>query len=222
MTINRKITPDTEKQRSYARKIGNLWFTCGKSKVKQAKTLTEQDLQRVMSYIESRPHASRNRAMLMTTYYAGMRVGEVATLRYMDIVDVDKTIRCEIILRPEQTKGSESRTVFISEKLRKELADYVSATNFKDPYDKFFYTQKKYGQGFTPNTLTQHFHYLYRNAGIRGASSHSGRRSFITNLASKGISVRVLASLAGHKSIATTQRYIDVNDDMKRKAVELM
>jgi integrase len=43
-----------------------------------------------------------------------------------------------------------------------------------------------------------------------------------TNLASKGIGVRVLASLAGHRSIAVTQKYIDVNDDMKRNAVELI
>ena len=57
---------------------------------------------------------------------------------------------------------------------------------------------------------------------INGASSHSGRRSFITNLAGKGIGVRVLASLAGHKSIMVTQQYIDVNDDMKRNAVELV
>lgn len=222
MTINRQKTPDTKNQRSYASQIANLWSTCGKSKVKQAKTLTEQDIERVLAYIEPHQHAARNRAMLMMTYYSGMRVSEVASLRYLDIVDTDKTIRSEIILLPEQTKGSESRTVFISEKLRKELAEYLRVTQFKDPHDKFFYTQKKYGKGFTPNTLTQHFHYLYRHAGVRGASSHSGRRSFITNLASKGISVRVLASLAGHKSIATTQRYIDVNDDMKRKAVELM
>ena len=47
------------------------------------------------------------------------------------------------------------------------------------------------------------------------------RRSFITNLATKGIGVRVLASLAGHRSIAVTQKYIDVNDDMMRNAVEL-
>jgi integrase/recombinase XerD len=48
------------------------------------------------------------------------------------------------------------------------------------------------------------------------------RRSFITNLANKGIGVRILASLAGHRSIAVTQKYIDVNDDMKRRAVELI
>ena len=47
------------------------------------------------------------------------------------------------------------------------------------------------------------------------------RRSFITNLATNGIGVRVLASLAGHRSIAVTQKYIDVNDDMKRNALEL-
>jgi integrase/recombinase XerD len=68
----------------------------------------------------------------------------------------------------------------------------------------------------------QHFFWLYRDAGIAGASSHSGRRNFITTLANKGISVRVLASLAGHRSIAVTQKYIDVNDDMKRNAVELL
>jgi integrase/recombinase XerD len=70
--------------------------------------------------------------------------------------------------------------------------------------------------------MTQHFHYLYRNAGIAGASSHSGRKTFITSLAAQGISVFVLASLAGHRSISTTQRYVSVNDDMKRRAVELV
>jgi len=55
-----------------------------------------------------------------------------------------------------------------------------------------------------------------------GATSHSGRRTFITRLANKGVGVRLLASLAGHRSITTTQRYIDVNDDMARAAVELI
>ena len=70
--------------------------------------------------------------------------------------------------------------------------------------------------------MTQHFHYLYKRVGISGGSSHSGRRTFITTLANKGVSVRLLASLVRHSNIATTQRYIDVNDDMKRRAVELI
>jgi integrase/recombinase XerD len=62
---------------------------------------------------------------------------------------------------------------------------------------------------------------LYDDAGISDATSHSGRRTFITNLAAKGIGVRVLAELSAHSSIATTQRYIDVNDEQLRAAVEL-
>jgi integrase/recombinase XerD len=71
------------------------------------------------------------------------------------------------------------------------------------------------------NTLTQHFFWLYRKAGIQ-TSSHAGRKTFLTSLASQGVSVFVLASLAGHRSIATTQKYVTVNDDMKRRAVELV
>jgi integrase len=95
MTINRHIASATPIHKSYARQMGNLWSSCGKSKTKHAKTLTEQDIQRVLTYIESRAHAARNRAMLMMTYYSGMRVGEVAGLRYVDIVDADRNIRSE-------------------------------------------------------------------------------------------------------------------------------
>jgi len=63
---------------------------------------------------------------------------------------------------------------------------------------------------------------MYQRAGIKGASSHSGRKTFLTSLATQGVSVFVLAALAGHRSIATTQRYITVNDDVKRRAVELV
>jgi integrase/recombinase XerD len=83
-----------------------------------------------------------------------------------------------------------------------------------------FRTQKR--DSFDANTLCQFFHHLYKQAGIDGASSHSGRRTFITTLANKGVGVRVLMSLAGHRNISTTQAYIDINDGMKRKAVELI
>jgi len=70
--------------------------------------------------------------------------------------------------------------------------------------------------------MCQYFHYLYKECGIEGASSHSGRRGFITSLASKGVSVRVLQELAGHRSLAVTQRYIEVNHQLMRNAVELI
>jgi integrase/recombinase XerD len=209
------------KQRKYAFCLAKHWL--GKCTMpRQAKTLTQQELRRVLDYIATRPHALRNRTMLLATHYSGMRCGEIANLRYVDVVGADGQLRDEIRLDAEQTKGRHGRTVFVNGKLKKELEAYLLEHPQTNPEHRLFYTQKRPGQGFTPNTLAQHFHYIYKRAGIEGASSHSGRRTFITNLAAKGVGVRVLMSLAGHRNITTTQAYIDVNDDMKRRAVELV
>ena len=189
---------------------------------KQAKTLTPQELRRVLDYIATRKHAARNRALITITHFAGLRVSEAAKLLYGDVIGSDGKVRGEIKLRAEQTKGNEARTVFISEKLRKELATYVKTLGQYDPEHALFFTQQKRGVGFSPNTLAQFFHYVYKRAGIEGASSHSGRRFFITQMSSKGVSARAIMALSGHKNLSTTQKYIDVNDNMLRKAVELV
>ena len=186
----------------------------------QAKTLTQAEIDKVLTYIATRSFAQRNRVMLYVSFYSGMRVGEIASLKVGDVMNADGTIKHEVRLTAEQTKGRHPRTVFIGEKLRTELQRYMDARRVTDLEQALFITAGH--RAFTANVLTQHFFWLYRKAGIDGASSHSGRRSFITNLASKGVGVRVLASLAGHRSIAVTQAYIDVNDDMKRNAVELV
>jgi integrase/recombinase XerD len=209
------------KQRKHTVAIAKLWLG-KKTMAKQAKTLTQQELRRVLDYISTRKHAPRNKAIVMTTFLSGMRVGELASLRYCDVVDDSGNIRKEIRLTAEQTKGNEARVVFFNERLRKELSSYIKAYRPMDITRKLFYSQKEASDGFSANTLTQFFHYLYQRSGVSGASSHSGRRTFITTLANKGISVRLLASLAGHKNISTTQCYIDVNDEMKREAVELV
>lgn len=186
----------------------------------QAKTLTERELRRVFDYTALTRHAVRNRTMVALTFYAGLRISEVAALKYSDVVAADSTIKTEIFLAADQVKAGHARTVFVSDKLRKELATYAATLKRIDQDQlPFFRTQKR--QGFSANTLCQHFFWMYKRAGIAGASSHSGRRTFITTLASKGVGVRVLAALAGHRSIQTTMRYIDCSDDMKRAAVQL-
>ncbi|MDC1526946.1 site-specific integrase [Planktomarina temperata] len=119
-----------------------------------------------------------------------------------------------------QTKGAKTRTVWINAKLRRQLELYGSTLRFTDASRALFQSQK--GGAFSANTMTQLFLNIYHAAGFENASSHSGRRTFITELASKGVSVRVLAELAGHSSIQTTQRYIDVNPQQMSAAVELL
>jgi len=96
----------------------------------------------------------------------------------------------------------------------------VAAHKQKHKAQRLFYTQRS--EGFTANTLTHIINGIYSQAGIANASSHSGRRSGLTTLADKGVSVRVLMALAGHSQIATTQRYIDLRPSVVRAAVELI
>lgn len=186
----------------------------------QAKTFTAEEFATVLAYVATRRHALRNRLLILMSFWTGMRVGEIASLSINDVVDVRGKVKAEIRLDASQTKGKHTRTVFMPMKLRDELQTYIDLRNLHEKSLPLFMTAG--GKAFSANVLTQHFFWLYRKAGIDDASSHSGRRTFITNLASKGIGVRVLAGLAGHRSIAVTQRYIDVNDDMKRNAVELV
>ncbi len=186
----------------------------------QAKTLTARELKQVLGFVAQQRHAVRNRAMLLCLHLAGMRVGEVAALKRGDVVLENGTIAEEVRLTAEQTKGRHPRTVYLPERLRKELAVYAATRTSTSPTMPFFYTQKR--AGFSANTLCQYFFFLYRTSGILGASSHSGRRSFLTNLSEQGVAARVLQALAGHRSLATTQKYIDVNPAMLRRAVELV
>ena len=186
----------------------------------QAKTLNPKELRRVLDYTATRKHAARNRLMILCTHWGCMRVGEVAALLKGDVLNSDGTVKDEIRLTAEQTKGRHARTVFVNERLRREIAAYLRTIPRRANTDHLFATQKR--SAFSANTACQTLNAIYERAGIAGASSHSCRRSFITTLASKGVGVRVLAALAGHRSIATTQCYIDVNDDMKRAAVELV
>jgi len=186
----------------------------------QAKTLSQVELDQVLNYVSTKKYALRDRAIILTSFLGGLRVAEIASLTMGDVVNPDGSIKNEIRLSAAQTKGKYPRTVFVSQRLQVELANYLTTRHIKDVDIPFFHTDHRLR--FSPNGLCVWFHQLYKNVGISGGSSHSGRRFFITTLANKGIGVRILASLAGHRSIAVTQRYIDVNDEQKRQAVELI
>ncbi|WP_292440947.1 site-specific integrase [Methylophaga sp.] len=206
------------------------WFR-RKNKMSQARVLSEKELNLLLLFINTRKYSARDRAMVLMTHLAGMRVKEVAGTRIIDVLANDGTVKNEIVLKPSQTKGKYARTIVLSSRLQKELRQYllsrftpkelIAVPYCKDEYNKpLFKTQKS--NGFSANTLCYHFHMLYKAAGLEGASSHSGRRHFLTKLSGKGVALRTMMELAGHRQAQTTMRYIDVTDDMKRAAVELI
>ncbi len=87
----------------------------------QAKTLTAADIEQLLNYINTRKYAARNRSMMLLTHWAGLRIGEVACLRWSDVTNSDGQVKDEIRLLPDMTKGRHARTVFISAKLKAEL-----------------------------------------------------------------------------------------------------
>ncbi len=186
----------------------------------QARTLSDQELEQVLAYAASTKHGLRNQTILLMTHWAGMRIGEVAAVRYGDVLASDGTIRSEVKLSATQTKGSKSRVVLLSERMQGAIAKYIAQYPCVDSKKPLFKTLR--ADGFTPNTLTHIVSGLYKQAGYDGATSHSGRRGFLTRLSEKGVSVRVMMQLAGHSQMSTTQRYIDTRPDMLRNAVELI
>jgi integrase/recombinase XerD len=205
--------------------------TFGVKAMSQARVLTERELRKVLNYCSTQPHSTRNRAMLLCTHMAGMRVGEVAAIRICDVLGADGAVMDEIALAASQTKGNHSRTVLVPKKLQDELTDYLQqrfglkdllAVTLTDTQRALFPTQKNPKRGFTANTLCQLFHKLYKDTHMTGATSHSGRRTFITKLADKGVGVRVLMAIAGHKSLGSTLRYMELNPTVMKAAVELI
>lgn len=218
-----------KKQRKHTLKHTNT--TLKDSTMAQARVLTERELRKVLNFCSTQPHSARNRAMLLCTHQAGMRVGEVAALRICDVLAADGEIKGEISLSANQTKGNKARTVLVPKKLRDELEHYLQqrfglenlvAVTYTDTQRALFPTQKNPKRGFTANTLCQLFHKIYKSSQMTGATSHSGRRTFITKLADKGVGVRVLMAICGHKQLQTTLRYIELNPTVMKAAVELI
>jgi len=189
--------------------------------MKQARILTKQEYKRLLAIVDSNKHAQRNRAVVFLSFYAGLRACEIASLRLHDVVNDENKVKTQLVLEKHMTKGNERQRVMLNSVLRKELQKYVdSVCCTYSRNDAFIKSQK--GSAFSPLTMSQLFARLYKQAAIEGASSHSGRRQFITTLAEKQVNVRVIQALARHKSLNTTMLYVDINDKKLGNAVELM
>lgn len=189
--------------------------------MKQARVLTDAEFKRLLAVVAQSRHAARNRLAFMLSHFAGLRVGEIAALKLHDVVDGDGAVREQLRLSADITKGGHARMVFLNDKLRKEIRQYAASCLADTSRDcPLLLTQKK--TAFSANTLCQLMGQIYQQAGLDGATSHSGRRWFITRLAHSGVSPKVIMTLAGHRNLTTTQRYIDVRDDMMKAAVEVL
>ena len=190
-------------------------------KMAQAATLSEAQIKRAVRFCQTRRYVIRDTTILLLSLDTGLRAKEISALRVGDVYYDEGGVRTQFTLTAAQTKVARTRTVFVNKALAQQLSTYRAWRNTDDAAAAALFPSQKGGH-FSANTMCQLFLNIYKQCGLSDASSHSGRRTFITRLANKGVGVRVLAALAGHSSIQTTQRYIDVNDAQLANAVELL
>jgi integrase len=188
---------------------------------KQAKILSIGDVNDLLIFATCTRHPLRNSVIVLLAAKAGLRAGEIANLTWDMVLDPTGDIGSVIELRDATAKNGSGRLIPVHPNLRQALTAYRNLSTGSGPL-----IRSERGGAMTPLSIVVWFNRVFRNIGLNGCSSHSGRRTFITRAArlvhKAGGSLRDVQLLAGHRSIQTTQRYIDGDSDVQRKLVSLI
>ena len=190
---------------------------------KQAKVLSIREINVILEALEGGRNAKRNKVLFLLTLH-GFRACEIADLELLMLTDASGNISESISITDQVSKGGYGgRTVHINSQLKEAIEAYLKVRNRQQ--SKYLVTTER-ADKFSANALAVLFFKLYKRLGLEGASSHSGRRTFITNCAKKisqvGGSLRDIQAMVGHRWLSSTQRYIEYDHDAQKNIVELI
>ena len=193
------------------------------SQDKQAKILNEKQIVTLLRHVKTTRTPKRDLVMFLLSVKAGLRAKEIANLTWIMVEDAEGNIASTIELQNKASKGKGGRSIPINKELRQSLIDF-KATPDRKRTDWIITTNRS--SKMSDSAVSNWFLNLYRDVGFEGCSSHSGRRTFVTNGAKKiveaGGSLRDIQQLVGHKSLQTTQSYIEGDTEAKRRVVDLI
>jgi integrase/recombinase XerD len=188
---------------------------------KQAKILSTDQIKRLLVFTSTTRNPDRDKLIVLLSLKAGLRAGEIAKLTWDMVLGPTGEIGHVIELHDGAAKKKSGRLIPIHPKLRTALAAWRKVTSGSGSV-----ILSEHGGAMRPVSIVNWFALAYRAVGLEGCSSHSGRRTFITRAArlvhKAGGSLRDVQLLAGHRSIQTTQRYIDGDSDAQRKLVSMI
>ncbi|MBX3513344.1 MAG: site-specific integrase [Xanthobacteraceae bacterium] len=188
---------------------------------KQAKTLSDVHVSALRDYCLKSRNPLRNQVVVLLSAKAGLRAGEIAKLTWEMLLTPTGQVGAAIELQNSIAKKGGGRLIPINPTLRKALEKLLKESSGTGPV-----ILSERGHRMTDMSIVNWFAIAYRALGLSGCSSHSGRRTFITRAArmvhKAGGSLRDVQLLAGHRSIQTTQRYIDGDSEAQRKLVSLL
>jgi len=189
---------------------------------KRAKILSHDHVEDLLVFGRQSRHPIRNEVLVLLSVKAGLRAGEIANLTWPMVVDPTGEVGRSMELQDCIAKKGSGRVIPIHPELHEALVKLARfSPGLRGPI-----IRSERGGPMTPVSIVCWFAKAYRSIGLEGCSSHSGRRTFITRAArlvhKAGGSLRDVQLLAGHRSIQTTQRYIDGDTDVQRKLVSLI
>ena len=187
---------------------------------KQAKILSTAQQKALLTHVSGKRHALRNRVIVLLSTKAGLRAKEIAMVSWPMLTDPEGNLSDSIALQNIASKGKSGRIIPIHPDLKSALVALAEAGTEGQVIRSE--RRKQTSAAVITNMLAA----WYLDLGFEGCSSHSGRRTFITNAARKvsqvGASLKDVQMLAGHSSLATTQRYIEGDTDAQKKLVRLI
>ena len=192
---------------------------------RQAKILTDHQIARMLEHVEtSSRYPARDKVIVLLSVRAGLRAKEIARVTWSMVLDADGHVGDALELHDKASKGKKGgRTIPLHRQLRAALQAWHAELK---PERSARVAWGERDGTMRPDSVQIFFGRLYAALGLRGCSSYSGRRTFVTALAKKivsaGGSLRDVQQLAGHVSLATTQRYIEGSSEAKRNAIDLL
>ena len=194
---------------------------------KQAKVLSSGSLKRLLAVAGRGRQPDRDRLIVLLSARAGLRACEIARLTWGMVLDANGQVAATLDVRSAIAKRGSGRRVPLHPELRAALAAWLARQpRGRVAPDAVVLPSVRGGGAMRPNSIVNWFVAACHQAGLEGCSSHSGRRTFITNAARKlhrvGASLRDVQTLAGHRSIETTQGYIDGDTDAQRRLVKII
>lgn len=193
---------------------------------KQAKTLTGKQVQIMLSFLQNRRNGLRNVVIFLLSVKSGLRAKEIASLKWSMIVNSDGEVGSAIHLTNRSSKGKSGRIIPLNKDLKVYLEQLYAREKVTRGFDirQSSVIRTERSDSTSSQAIVNMFQRWYQDLGFVGCSSHSGRRTFITNASRKigqfGGSLRDVQILAGHSNLQTTQRYIDHNTQAHRSVVD--
>ena len=195
---------------------------------KQSKTLNKTQIQMVRTFLRNQRNGLRDETIFLLSVKSGLRSKEISLLSWKMVSKSDETIDDFINLPNSSSKGNGGRIIplhkDIKENLNLMLEEHKKLYGFDQ--NKSFIVRTERTPFTTSQTIVNMFQKWYGKLGLLGCSSHSGRRTFITETSKKislvGGSLRDIQMMVGHQSLQTTQRYIEGDSESQKKVIDLI